>query len=106
MKKYEQLLPAMLHDGIRVLIYAGDKDYICNWLGNKDWVLQMKWDGHQDMLKAEDTKWVSREGKHAGDLRTSNGLSFLRVFDAGHMVPMNKPKEARYMMEQFVRVAK
>jgi serine carboxypeptidase-like clade 4 len=30
----EVVLPEMLEDGIRVLIYAGELDLICNWLGN------------------------------------------------------------------------
>jgi carboxypeptidase C (cathepsin A) len=26
---------SLLEENIRVLIYAGDLDYICNWIGNK-----------------------------------------------------------------------
>lgn len=31
MRDYQQVLVPMLEDGIRVLIYAGDVDFICNW---------------------------------------------------------------------------
>lgn len=37
------MLPEMLADGIRVLVYAGDQDLICNWLGNRRWVDQLDW---------------------------------------------------------------
>ncbi len=32
---YEIQIPTMLAGGIRVLLYAGEDDYICNYLGNK-----------------------------------------------------------------------
>lgn len=33
MKNLEVGIPALLEDGIRVLIYVGEYDLICNWLG-------------------------------------------------------------------------
>jgi carboxypeptidase C (cathepsin A) len=30
MRGYSNRIPALLHEGTRVLIYAGDADYICN----------------------------------------------------------------------------
>jgi len=34
-------------------------------------------------------------------LRTSNGFSFLQVFQAGHMVPMDQPAAALQMLNEF-----
>jgi hypothetical protein len=33
MRNLEVGIPALLEDGINVLIYAGEYDLICNWLG-------------------------------------------------------------------------
>ena len=38
MNNLEEGIPHVLAAGVRVLIYAGDKDYICNWRGNQRWV--------------------------------------------------------------------
>ena len=43
MKNYQTKIPDMLAAGIQVLIYAGDVDFICNWLGNKHWALALEW---------------------------------------------------------------
>ena len=47
------------------------------------------------------TNWTVA-GKAAGELRSSNGFNFLRVFDAGHMVPRDQPAAAQSMMEAFL----
>ena len=33
MKSRKNRIPALLEDGIEVLVYAGDYDLVCNWLG-------------------------------------------------------------------------
>ena len=34
LRDFVGLLPEMLEDGVRIMIYAGENDLICNWLGN------------------------------------------------------------------------
>jgi len=33
----------LLDHGVRVLVYSGDKDYICNWRGGEAWVNGLEW---------------------------------------------------------------
>lgn len=39
MRNLEVGIPALLEDGINVLIYAGEYDLICNWLGKDTMIL-------------------------------------------------------------------
>lgn len=34
MKNFAGYIPPLLQDGVKVLLYAGEYDLICNWLGN------------------------------------------------------------------------
>lgn len=86
MRDVDHLLPPLLEAGVRVLIYAGDDDMICNWIGNKAWTLGMPWPGKDAFNAAEDEAYVV-DGKTAGVLRSADGFSFLQVHEAGHMVP-------------------
>lgn len=38
------------------------------------------------------------DGKAAGEIKSHKNLHFLRVYDAGHMVPMDQPKNAHEML--------
>eukprot|EP00667_Euglena_gracilis_P008402 EG_transcript_8513 len=101
MQHYQDQLPDLLASGIRVLIYAGDADYICNWLGNKHWTLAMDWPHRAEYTAAPDVPFLVN-GKAAGRLRTANGLSFVQVFRAGHMVPMDQPEVALQLLNRFL----
>ena len=35
MKNYDPIVAPMLEDGLKAMIYAGQEDLICNWLGNQ-----------------------------------------------------------------------
>ena len=86
---------------IEILVYSGDKDWICNWRGGEAWTHATKWSGH-DQFNANDYVEWNVEGKSAGQLKKYKNLNFLRVYDAGHMVPMNQPKVAQIMLQTFL----
>ena len=85
MKDFNSTVPGLLALGVDVMIYAGDVDFICNWLGNKAWTMSLEWEGAPNFQKEGDHSW-NVDGEAAGEARTYKGLTFLRVHDAGHMV--------------------
>lgn len=105
MRNYQQLVPDLLEAGIRVLVYAGDQDFICNWLGNKAWVLDLDWSGKAGFNQAADVLYADAQGSAIGKLRSHKALSFLQVFKAGHMVPMDQPEKSLHMFNQFLKGA-
>jgi len=99
--RYDNAIPEMLEAGKRVLIYAGDQDIICNELGNRWWVDALEWSGRAEWARAQDEPWEV-DGEHAGTIKTAGGLSFVSVAGAGHMVPMDKPKQGLDMITRFI----
>ncbi|KAK9663981.1 hypothetical protein RND81_14G011100 [Saponaria officinalis] len=102
MRNLEVGIPALLEDGINMLVYAGEYDLICNWLGNSRWVNAMEWSGQKEFTAAPTTSF-SVDGKEAGQLKTHGSLAFLKVHDAGHMVPMDQPKAALEMLKRWTK---
>ncbi|QCD88134.1 serine carboxypeptidase-like [Vigna unguiculata] len=101
MKNLEVGIPGLLEDGIRFLAYAGEKDLICNWLGNLRWINAMNWSGQKGFEASPTVKFVV-DGAESGTLNSHGPLSFLKVHDAGHMVPMDQPKVALEMLKRWM----
>ena len=99
MHNFAYRLPDMLHAGIPILIYAGADDYICNWMGNKRWTLALKWKQSDEFRRAKDVSW----NNNAGLMRNAGPFTFLQIYEAGHMVPMDQPKAALDMLNQFMK---
>ncbi|URD99586.1 serine carboxypeptidase-like [Musa troglodytarum] len=100
MRNLEVGIPALLEDGIKLLVYAGEYDLICNWLGNSRWVHSMEWSGQQDFVSSPEVPFLV-DGAESGVLKSHGPLSFLKVHDAGHMVPMDQPKAALEMLRKW-----
>merc|ERR1719231_602952 len=100
MRDFSHNIPDLLHDGIQVLIYAGDEDFICNWLGNKAWTKALNWDSKDDFNKAQDIDWQV-ENKTVARHRSAGPFHFMQVFEAGHMVPMDQPAVSMEMVNAF-----
>ena len=89
MATQQATVPPLLMAGVNVLIYAGDADFICNWMGNKAWTLALPWLGQAAFKAAADHDWTV-EGVKAGTARTAQlgttgSFTFLQVNGAGHM---------------------
>lgn len=70
-------------------------------MGNKAWTLSLEWDGHNQFTAAGDHDWTV-DGVKAGLARSAKGLTFLQVYNAGHMVPMDQPEAALQMLTTFL----
>ncbi|XP_004506097.1 serine carboxypeptidase-like [Cicer arietinum] len=101
MNNFEDDIPALLEDGIKVLIYAGEYDLICNWLGISKWVHAMEWSGQKQFADSKTVPFLV-DGAQAGSLNSYGLLSFLKVKGAGHMVPMDQPKAAFQMFVNWL----
>lgn len=101
MKNYQIDLPPVLATNATVVIYAGENDFICNWMGNKAWTLNLQWPGNNGFNSSQDLPWAV-EGQAAGQVRTYQNFNFVKVFKAGHMVPMDQPKNALAMIRKFL----
>lgn len=109
MKNYHLLIPPMLKAGIDVLIYAGDQDFICNWLGNEKWVQALDWDHTTEFQAAAKKPYMvhgkevgAMDGKEVGELQSFANFHFLRVYQAGHMVPLDQPEAALGMLNDLL----
>ena len=101
MRPYHKSVVEMLESGLPVLIYAGDKDFICNWLGNQAWVDRLPWSEH-DKFEAQPIRdWVVNK-KTAGEVKNYKHFTFLRVFGAGHMVPFDQPENSLDMVNRWI----
>ena len=96
MQPFQRLVPGIL-EKIPVLIYAGDADFICNWLGNKAWTEALEWPGQKQFKAAEleDLRIEldgSKDGRKIGQVKSHGNFTFMRIFQAGHMVPYDQPE--------------
>ncbi|KAH8885870.1 putative carboxypeptidase S1 [Thozetella sp. PMI_491] len=102
---FRSFLPALskvVRSGITVLIWAGDADWLCNWIGNLECTNKIDYAGR--------TKFVSKvaspytvNGTAAGEYKSVGNLNWLRVYEAGHEVPYYQPEVALQAFWQIMR---
>ncbi|KAF4752473.1 hypothetical protein FOZ62_030739, partial [Perkinsus olseni] len=103
----ETLLPDLLDAEIRVLLYDGDQDYICNWIGYEHVANEMDWPGRDAFLRAPRYEYEGDDGISVGLLRSirwkKKGMfGFFQVYRAGHLVPTDQPEAALLMINDFI----
>jgi cathepsin A (carboxypeptidase C) len=80
------------------IVYNGDLDLVCDFLGDQQFV-----DGLGLTLKQKYKPW-SHNGVTAGFVKRFDGLTFMTVRGAGHMVPTDKPEPALKIIKELLGV--
>ncbi|GAB9477123.1 Serine carboxypeptidase 47, partial [Globisporangium polare] len=109
-ENYAGYVADLLDGGIRVLIYTGDADLMCNWQGNEAWTSALQWGGKASFNKVDQRSFIARDPLNptgapmdAGLVRSFGNLSVLRVFNASHMVPAHQPAASLDMINKFFK---
>jgi len=102
MRNADWVVADLLEAGIKVQLYAGDVDYICNWIGNKMWALALDWPGQAGFQQAPDEDFMF-EGKRVGRIRSHANFTFFQIFQAGHLSPMDQPEVTLEMVRRFTQ---
>ncbi|XP_018611419.1 lysosomal protective protein isoform X1 [Scleropages formosus] len=97
-KQYLNLLGALKY---RVLVYNGDVDMACNFLGD-EWFVESL----QQQVQVTRRTWLYNTGvdqQVGGFVKEFSNLAFLTVKGSGHMVPTDSPIAAFTMFSRFLK---
>jgi carboxypeptidase C (cathepsin A) len=86
MRTFLPTLSAVVQSGINVIVWAGDTDWICNWLASYEVANAVKYSG-QAKFKAKALAPYTVNGVEKGVFKNVDNFSFLKVYGAGHEVP-------------------
>jgi len=100
-KSANQLFADILAN-IPVLIYSGNYDFVCNYVGGQYWTANIeKWQYQQQFNNAVNQSWTV-DGVAAGYYKSAANLIELIVYNAGHMSPFDQPKNVHNMVYTFI----
>ena len=97
----DRIVGQLLNLGLEVLVYVGDQDWYCNAAGMSSVVNEISWEGQTEFRLQKEVAWYVG-GTEAGSKKMFKGLSYVTVFDAGHMVPLDKAKESLTMVNDWI----
>ncbi|KAI0389764.1 alpha/beta-hydrolase [Xylariaceae sp. FL0594] len=86
--------------GVNVVLYAGDADYNCNWLGSEVVAEHVGAAGYAD---AGWTDLKISDGVPHGQVRQAGHFSLTRFYEAGHEVPFYQPLASLEFFERAIK---
>ncbi|WFD30696.1 carboxypeptidase D [Malassezia sp. CBS 17886] len=97
------LLPSILDAHIPVLLFAGDRDLICNHRGLQRLIDQLTWGGARGLGPAQKHAWTVN-ARTVGQWQSARNLTWVTLNNASHMPAYDEPLAAHDMMLRFMDV--
>jgi carboxypeptidase C (cathepsin A) len=102
---YSGALARSLDRGIAVSLYYGKADRACNYVGGYAMAQALEWTG-QAAFNAAKLDPLMIGPVEGGQVQKSGGLTFVQVDAAGHMVPMDQPAAASWVITDLINKIK
>lgn len=98
--------PGIDGNPIQLLFFSGVHDLICNHAANEDFLTNLPWSETKNWIVSERFVWragdLIDDGHPVGYMKQHKNLHFLKVLNAGHMVPMDQPRVSLKMITTFI----
>jgi carboxypeptidase C (cathepsin A) len=92
------LYPDLLKENLKIFIFSGDADAVVPFNGTEKWIKKLGLKAHSSYTPY----YVPDQSHAAGFYVKFEGLTFITIRGAGHMVPQTKPDVAEYVLSQFL----
>ncbi|KAG2788205.1 hypothetical protein Pcac1_g2481 [Phytophthora cactorum] len=93
----------LLNAGLRVLMYVGDADLLCNFYAIEATAKKLNWFGAAGFNAAKTRPYSTVSGiTDAGTVRSFSHLTYVKIHNAGHMAPGDQPEVALDMISKFI----
>ncbi|CAB4492190.1 unnamed protein product [Rhizophagus irregularis] len=94
------LFPEILKQ-IKILLFSGDQDIICNYMGTESMIKNLEWNGYKGFQNNTKLLWYVNDTL-AGHIVAERNLTYVKIFNASHMVPYDVPLATMDMMYRFM----
>ena len=102
------VIPRITEVGVPVLFFEGDLDFIVNYVGMERALGNMTWNGSTGFSSNLNlTSWTYNPAPDKievnGGLQISDrGLTYIRVFNSGHLVPLDQPQASSAIFRRLL----
>ena len=104
MKPVINYVDKLISYGLKVVVFQGQLDMICDTPGAEKWIQKLKWEGLNNFWNTprKPIYLSGEEGKTQAFLKTYDNFSLYYIMNAGHMVPADNGEMALLMVDQIL----
>lgn len=95
-----EALKSLIAKGVKLVMYFGDADYNCNWLGGQVVAEHVNATGYNN--EAGFVNISSSDDVVHGQVRQAGSFAFIRIYESGHEVPFYQPLVALEVLNRTI----